>query len=155
MGSSIAALIALVWLTGTALAECAPGTVELRAPDGAESAFQVELADTPELRQAGLMFRARLDPAAGMLFVYDSPGHRQFWMKNTLIALDMIFVDAAGQVRVVHDNAAPLDETPIDGGEGVRYVLEINGGLAGQLGIVPGAVMRGQAMAEGLDWPCP
>ena len=69
-----------------------------------------------------------------MLFVYEGPRRVAFWMKNTLIPLDMIFADATGRVTRVHANAVPLDETPIDGGEGVQFVLEINGGLADAAG---------------------
>jgi uncharacterized membrane protein (UPF0127 family) len=128
--------------------------VDLRWPGGAES-FSVELADDPAERARGLMFRESLDPAAGMLFVYESPRRAQFWMKNTLIPLDMIFADAAGRVTRVHSNAIPGDLTPIDGGEGVVYVLEINGGLADRLGIVPGAELRHPAIpAATAAWPC-
>ena len=67
-----------------------------------------------------------LATSAGMIFVYDAPTHPQFWMRNTLIPLDMIFADAKGRVTRVHSNAIPHDETPIDGGQGVRFKV---GGL--------------------------
>ncbi|WP_135447270.1 MULTISPECIES: DUF192 domain-containing protein [Tabrizicola] len=139
-----------------ALAEaaCAPDRVDLRWAGGSAS-FTVELADDPAERARGLMFRERLDPAAGMLFVYETPLRAQFWMKNTLIPLDMIFADAAGRVTRVHANAIPGDLTPIDGGEGVVYVLEINGGLAARLGIAPGAELRHPAIAAATAaWRC-
>ncbi len=88
-----------------------------------------------------------------MLFVYEAPKRAQFWMKNTLIPLDMIFADSTGRVTRVHSDAVPQDETVIDGGEGVQYVLEINGGLAARLGIAPGALMRHPAIA-GAAWAC-
>ena len=141
---------------GLALAEaaCAPDRVDLRWSGGKES-FAVELADEPDERSRGLMFRTELAPASGMLFVYDTPRRAQFWMKNTLIPLDMIFADAAGTVLKVHANAVPGDLTPIDGGEGIRFVLEINGGLAAKLGIVPGAELR-HPLVDGsvAVWPC-
>jgi uncharacterized membrane protein (UPF0127 family) len=76
-------------------------------------------------------------------------------MRNTLIPLDMIFADETGTVTKVHENAVPLDETTIDGGPGVQYVLEINGGLAAPMGIGPGAEMRHPAIApDAAAWPC-
>lgn len=127
-------------------AGCRPDRVELLAPDGRRAAFAVEVADSGEERARGLMFRESLPASAGMLFVYDRPQRASFWMRNTLIALDMIFLDPAGVVTRVHEAAVPLDETPIDGGPGVRYVLEINAGLARALGIVPGTRLRHPAV---------
>ena len=137
-----------------AAAACAPDTVELRWPGG-RARFSVELADTPALRETGLMNRASLASAAGMLFAYPAPHRASFWMKNTLIPLDMIFADATGRVTRVHSDAVPQDQTPIDGGADVSYVLEINGGLAKRLGLPEGAEMRSAAMAQGgAVWPC-
>jgi uncharacterized membrane protein (UPF0127 family) len=152
-----AALLALGLLLAPApvLAEaaCATGRVDLRWPDGRES-FAVEVADDGAERAQGLMFRESLDPAAGMLFVYETPRRAQFWMKNTLIPLDMIFADATGRVTRVHSRAIPGDLTPIDGGDGVAFVLEINGGLAEKLGITPGAELRHPAVGPAAAWPC-
>ncbi len=99
------------------------------------------------------MGRESLPVDQGMLFVYESPRRAQFWMKDTLIPLDMIFADARGVVTRIHPMAQPLDLTPVDGGEGVKYVLEINGGLAGRIGLVPGAELRHPAIAQPA-WPC-
>jgi uncharacterized membrane protein (UPF0127 family) len=149
----IAGLAAAVW-PGAALAACAETTVELRGPGG-QQRFTVEVADDDAERARGLMFREEMAMSAGMLFVYEEPRRASFWMKNTLIPLDMIFADATGTVQRVHENAIPHDETPIDGGEGVLGVLEINGGLARRLGIGPGTVMRHPAFAQGpAAWPC-
>lgn len=89
-----------------------------------------------------------------MLFVYDAPQIATFWMRNTLIPLDMIFADETGLVTHVHENAVPLDETTINGGENVQYVLEINGGLAGRLGIGPGTELRHPSIGDQAAWPC-
>ncbi|WP_112310057.1 DUF192 domain-containing protein [Pseudogemmobacter bohemicus] len=125
------------------------------AGQGAErQSFVVEIADTAASRARGLMYRETLAPDAGMLFVYDSPRRAEFWMKNTLIPLDIIFADAQGRVTVVHENAVPGDETPIPGGDGVLYVLEINGGLARKAGITPGSEMR-HPLITAAAWPCP
>ncbi len=137
-----------------ATAACAPDTVELRW-QGGSARFSVELADTPALRETGLMNRPRMASSAGMLFAYQAPQQTYFWMKNTLIPLDMIFVDATGRVTRVYPDAVPQDLTPIDGGAGVTYVLEINGGLAKRLGLSEGAEMRTAVMAQaGAVWPC-
>lgn len=88
------------------------------------------------------MFRETMPAGAGMLFVYDRPQKVAFWMKNTLIPLDMLFIDGQGIVRRIREMAAPQDETPIPGGDGIRFVLEINGGLARRLGIAEGAALR-------------
>jgi uncharacterized membrane protein (UPF0127 family) len=150
------ALILVAFLPAVAWAEapCAPDRLDLRWDGGSES-FAVELADDGAERSQGLMFRESMDPGSGMLFVYETPRRAQFWMKNTLIPLDMIFADATGTVTRVHANAVPGDLTPIDGGEGVRFVLEINGGLAARLGIAPGALLRHPSIpAATAAWPC-
>lgn len=151
--SSRLTAVMLIW-AGCAQAECAPDSVELRTAASTQR-FNIEVADTAEERANGLMFRQHLPMSSGMLFVYPAPQHAQFWMKNTLIPLDMVFADAGGTVTTVHENAIPQDLTPIDGGEGVVYVLEINGGLAKRLGLEPGAQMRGAAIdPSGAVWPC-
>ncbi|MDR7124836.1 DUF192 domain-containing protein [Pseudotabrizicola sp. 4114] len=148
----IGSFAALVLTAGAALAGCRDDQVELRWPGG-QARFAVEVADTDATRSRGLMFRETLPRSAGMLFVYESPRRASFWMKNTLIPLDMIFADTTGRVTKVHANAKPQDTTPIDGGAGVKLVLEINGGLAARLGIVPGAEMRHPAIAN-PSWSC-
>jgi uncharacterized membrane protein (UPF0127 family) len=145
--------LCLVPAPALAEAACAMGRVDLRWPGGTES-FSVEVADDGPERSRGLMFRDSLDPAAGMLFVYESPRRASFWMKNTLISLDMIFADVTGTVTRVHANAIPGDTTPIDGGDGVAFVLEINGGLAAKLGIAPGTELRHPAIGDAAAWPC-
>lgn len=150
------ALLAITLLPGSAWAEaaCSPSRLDLRMEKGRES-LAVEIADDPDERAQGLMFRTELPTASGMLFVYDQPRRVQFWMKNTLIPLDMIFADASGTVTRVHEGAVPGDLTPIDGGDGVQFVLEINAGLAARLGIAPGTLLRHPAIpADTAAWPC-
>lgn len=150
--------LAVAVLAQPALAgSCSSDAIDVRAQqDSAPSArFTIELADTPELQQKGLMFRESLPRSAGMLFVYPAPSRAVYWMKNTLIPLDMIFADATGTVTHVHENAIPHDESPIDGGDNVSAVLEINGGLARKLGIKPGSQLRHEIFSENLSvWPC-
>lgn len=148
--------LALLALLGPAWADaaCTSARLDLRW-DGGQESFAVEVADDAEERAQGLMFRPELAAASGMLFVYDAPRRPQFWMKNTLIPLDMVFADATGTVTRVHAGAVPGDLTPIDGGEGVQFVLEINAGLAEKLGLAPGALLRHPAIpAATAAWPC-
>lgn len=149
------AAVALTLAAGPLLAEaCRDDRVGLRGPWG-EARFTVEIADDSQSQQQGLMHREHLAQNAGMLFVYDSPQHARFWMRNTLIPLDMIFADPTGRVTRVHDNARPLDETVIDGGPGISHVLEINGGMAKAVGISVGDALQHPTIApEQALWPC-
>lgn len=134
---------------------CSQDEVFLRAPSGQVARFAVEVADDAAERALGLMHRPRMAASQGMLFVYPAPQRTAFWMKDTLIALDMIFFDAEGRATRVHDMARPLDETPIEGGKAVQFVLEINGGLARAMGLGEGTVLRHPAVAPvGAAWPC-
>ena len=147
--------VGLILWAGSAFADCATDTVQLRTLAGAVVRFSIELADDDQERELGLMNRTELPSSSAMLFAYPAPKHAWFWMKNTLIPLDMIFADATGLVTNVHSNAVPLDETPIDGGEGVTYVLEINGGLAKRMGIDRGSVLRADVIDQNAAlWSC-
>ncbi|WP_273523512.1 DUF192 domain-containing protein [Rhodosalinus sediminis] len=150
-----AALAALALAPVAAVAEpaCRDDTVWLRG-DWGEARFRVEVADTPEARAQGLMFVEEMPRSEGMLFVYERPQRVSFWMKNTLIPLDMIFADRAGVVRRVHAEAVPGDTTPIPGGDGIFVVLEINGGLAERFGIAPGTELRHPSLGAQAAWPC-
>jgi len=133
---------------------CDQQLVQLRG-DWGQASFVVEIADDRAERSQGLMNRESMPRSAGMLFVYEQPQPVSFWMENTLIPLDMIFVDPTGLVTQVHENARPLDRTPIPGGDRVLYVLEINGGLAGVLGIAAGSQMRTPLVDRDIAvWPC-
>jgi hypothetical protein len=102
--------------------------------------FTVEVAATPEQQERGLMFRKSLAADRGMIFPYSPPQDVSFWMRNTLIPLDIIFIRADGTiVRVT--NAKALDETPLPSGEPIAAVLEIRGGRAAELGIGEGDVV--------------
>ncbi|MDM7458212.1 MAG: DUF192 domain-containing protein [Paracoccus sp. (in: a-proteobacteria)] len=109
--------------------------------------FVVEIADDPASRARGLMFRDNLPSGQGMLFIYDRPQVVSFWMENTLIPLDMIFMDARGVIRHIHENAQPLDRSPIPGAApgdpapSRLMVLEIAGGDARRLGLSEGTAM--------------
>ena len=102
------------------------------------------------------MFRTALAPDEGMLFVYPRPGPASFWMKNTLIFLDMIFADETGRIMAVHENAVPGDLTPIFGGDNIQYVLEIPGGRSAELGISAGDSFQSPHIDQSIAvWRCP
>ncbi|MEX0284417.1 MAG: DUF192 domain-containing protein [Paracoccaceae bacterium] len=150
----VLAMAVLLGAPGLAQAGCRMDEVQLRG-DWGQLRFVVELAQTDETRAQGLMFREEMAQSAGMLFVYDAPQRAVFWMKNTLIPLDMIFVDRAGTVTKVHSNAIPGDLTGIDGGNDVFAVLEVNGGLAERYGVEAGSQMQHPVFAGGpAIWPC-
>lgn len=133
---------------------CDPSAVLIRGDFGS-ARFAVEVADDHGSRAEGLMNRESLPRFSGMLFVYETPRRASFWMRNTLIPLDMLFADHTGRIVHIHENAVPLDETIIFGGDDVLAVLEINGGMSDQLGIEPGAVLVHPAFDPALaEAPC-
>jgi uncharacterized membrane protein (UPF0127 family) len=109
---------------------------------GREIKFDVEMATNDAERQHGLMYRKQLAPYEGMLFDFYREMPVSFWMKNTLIPLDMVFIAGDGTIRHVHANAVPLSTDTIPSQYPVRAVLEINGGSARLLGIKPGDKVR-------------
>jgi len=148
------ALLLLAPPAASAAATCSPDVAEIRWPGGA-ARFAVEVADDAGERARGLMHRDSLPRGAGMLFVYEHPQPVAFWMKNTLIPLDMIFIGADGRVGAVHAMAVPGDETSIPGPDDTLMVLEINGGLARRLGLGAGAELRHPAVDQATAlWPC-
>lgn len=120
-----------------------PGHVAFLSLQGKEkAAFHVELAADPKAQEKGLMYRTDLPDNKGMWFVFERAYRVGMWMKNTLIPLDMIFVDEAGVVRHIEHEAEPesliLRQSPVD----VRFVLEIAGGEAKRKHIAPGDRVR-------------
>lgn len=106
--------------------------------------FRVEVAETPEELSMGLMFRESIEPDRGMLFVFKHEGIHAFWMKNTLIPLDMIWISENNTVVFIKKNALPCesDSCPtIDPGKKAKYVLEVNGGISDQVGLEIGDVV--------------
>lgn len=104
--------------------------------------FQIWLADTPLRQQQGLMFVSDLAANQGMLFVNDPPRAASFWMKNTYIPLDLLFIDSRGQIIQIFENATPLSLRPIGLSTPVRAVLEIRGGESARRGIRRGAKVQ-------------
>lgn len=114
-------------------------TVELKG-----QTFSIEIADNDASREHGLMDRTQMDADHGMLFVFDDDTPRAFWMKNTRIPLDMLFFDADRHLVSVQHNVPPCAADPCpaySSGAPARYVLELNGGQAGKLGLSSGDEM--------------
>ncbi|MEL6598255.1 MAG: DUF192 domain-containing protein [Pseudomonadota bacterium] len=158
MSSTPRTALFAIWLTlyaGAAQAACVDGRVDLRGPGGTVT-FAVEVADEPEERMQGLMFRRTMPQFNGMLFLWDTPGPRSFWMRNTFLPLDILFLDQQGVVQHIHENAIPGDETSIPSrSDAITAVLEINAGLSQMLGLAPGTQMRHPAfVADTAAWPC-
>lgn len=153
VGAAGVALVLGLLCGSVAQAACAPDRVTVQGEFG-RAVFAVSVADDAAERSRGLMFVEEMPTMSGMLFVYETPRRASFWMRNTLIPLDMLFADPTGRITRIHPQAVPLDETMIDGGEGVQFVLEINGGLAERLGIAEGDVMQHPAFGPGAAAPC-
>jgi uncharacterized membrane protein (UPF0127 family) len=113
------------------------GTVRFETPRG-PWLVQVEVVRTPEQRARGLMFRQSLAPDAGMLFIFDETEEHNFWMHNTLLSLDMIFLGDDRAVVGVVANAAPRTDAPRTVKKPSRYVVEVAGGEAGAHAVGPG-----------------
>jgi hypothetical protein len=136
----LAALAVLILSVGQAFA--APLERVTIQTTGGLRTFQVEVVDTPETRARGLMFRKSLPRGQGMLFDFKTEQPAGFWMENTYIPLDIIFIDTSGRIITIAENTTPLSLETIPSGGVARGVLEINGGLAKKLGIKVGDRVR-------------
>jgi uncharacterized membrane protein (UPF0127 family) len=116
--------------------EQAPLTVT--TAKGKTHRFIVEIARTPEEQVRGLMNRQSLARDRGMIFPYDPPQAVGFWMRDTLIPLDMIFIAPGGKILRIEENTVPLSLDPVVSGGPVEAVLELNGGQSAELGIAAG-----------------
>src|SRR5258708_1702532 len=130
-----ALLVVILPLGRLAAAELQP--LEIASKSGVH-VFAVEMASTPAEQARGLMDRRGLPEGQGMLFDFHHEQLTSFWMKNTYIPLDMIFIRGDGRILRIVENTVPLSEVLIPSGGPVRAVLEVNGGTAKKLGIAPG-----------------
>jgi uncharacterized membrane protein (UPF0127 family) len=136
-------LVLLVWPAAaqlpppTQLQHFATSALTILTAQGPQH-FTIELAETPAQMEQGLMFRRTMPPDVGMLFIYNTPTVATMWMRNTLIPLDMLFVDGQGRIVNIHQRAVPQTLDVIAAGAPVRAVIELNGGTAARLGIAPG-----------------
>jgi hypothetical protein len=124
-------------------------TVFLHSSEGPEVRVSVEVARTPGERQQGLMHRTGLDKGTGMIFLFDEMSIQSFWMKNTLISLDMIFIDENLVVVGVVADTVPLSLAPCRVDDPSQYVLEVEAGFAANHGIGPGT----KVTFKGFDYP--
>lgn len=113
--------------------------VVLTGTGGKKHAFDVEVAVTRDARTRGLMWRYALADTAGMLFIFPRQQPLSFWMRNTLIPLDMLFIDAQGSVVSIQENAEPRTLSARPSAGPALYVLEVRGGLTAKLGVKPGS----------------
>jgi uncharacterized membrane protein (UPF0127 family) len=109
-----------------------------------EHRFTVEVARTPEEQAQGLMFRNSVPPDRGMIFPYEPPVQVSFWMKNTLVPLDMVFIGSDGKIGRIAANTTPMSLDPVASIDVAAAVLEIAGGRAAELGIKEG---------DKVSWP--
>jgi uncharacterized protein len=132
-------VVALAW-SGVACARAVPrATIQTKA---GPVAVDLELATTPETMQRGLMYRTELADGDGMLFVFEADADHSFWMKNTYISLDLIFIartgPTSGRIAGIHPNAKTLSEASISVGAPSRWVLEVPAGWCARNGVVTG-----------------
>lgn len=129
----------------------APVTPLVIESAGGRHAFSVEVADTDESRDKGLQFRTSLPADGGMLFDYRGPRTGvAFWMKDTPLVLDILFISPDARILRIEANAEPQSEVPIPAGGVIRAVLELPGGTSERLGIVPGDSVRHQIFGDEL-----
>lgn len=133
MAAAFIVFCAVAWRTDAA----DQNTVEIVAKGGVH-VFAVELMANDADRARGLMFRKELPEGRGMLFDFQREQEVSMWMRNTLIPLDMIFINGDGRIRRIAENTEPMSERTIPSGGPVRGVLEVIGGTAKKLGIAPG-----------------
>jgi uncharacterized protein len=136
---------------------CEAGALQSPSPAGLEQTtlcvtsgtktrtFIVEIAKTSAQQSKGMMFRTALADDKGMLFPFAKPRTASFWMRNTVIPLDIIFIRANGTIESIAENTIPYSTDSVEAGERVTAVLELRGGLSSELGIAPGDMIVWQA----------
>jgi uncharacterized protein len=141
----LASLALLGALAASAVAEAVREELVVTSVNG-EHRFAVEIADDAQERARGLMFRRSMPEREGMLFDFGAEQPASFWMENTYIPLDMLFIKENGTVESIAERTTPLSRAGVASKGPVRYVLEINGGLSERLGIKPGDKVSGPAL---------
>jgi len=140
IGAALAAMLLVLAHVGLALAQALEPLTIVTA--SGEHPFQVEIAKTVDERAKGLMFRRYMPADRGMLFEFEANEPVGFWMKNTYISLDMVFIAPNGTVTRIAEKAEPLSETVIPSGGPCVGVLEINAGIAAEIGLAVGDRIR-------------
>lgn len=144
------ASLALFWLVACspASADFAHGTAEIANNQRTKLSLQIEIAETKDAQEQGLMYRRQMAADHGMLFIMPANEIQSFWMRNTLIPLDMLFFDEQGKLVEIQTNRQPYDETLHPTQVPAKYVLEINGGQANSEGLVLGDQLIWQKTLE-------
>jgi hypothetical protein len=124
------------------------GKVAVKTRQGRELRLDVEIASDDKARSRGLMHRASMPEMAGMIFIFPERRVHEFWMMNTLLALDMLFIDTDGTVVGIVEMAEPLTTTRRQVGEPSQRVLEVNGGWCGRHGVAAGDKVELEGMFE-------
>ncbi|MEP7146315.1 MAG: DUF192 domain-containing protein [bacterium] len=122
------------------------GELEFLSKDGKNEIrkIDVELADNDNERMQGLMYRKSMDDGKGMLFIFQSEEPQSFWMKNTVIPLDIIYVNARKEIVKIFKNTTPFSETSLPSGKAATYVVEVAGGFSDRFGIKEGDLINFQ-----------
>jgi uncharacterized membrane protein (UPF0127 family) len=140
---SFLVLAVLLW---AAACQAQPKVI-IQTKENRELTFQVDVADTPAKRELGLQYRRDLAADRGMIFLFPSESHHSFWMKNTQIPLDMIFISSDQKIVGIVERAVPFSTDSRSVPAASQFVLEINGGLAGHYGVKVGDSIRFQGLA--------
>ena len=140
-----AVAVAFLILVPSAWSQAERETLAINTASGVHT-FRVEIADEPTERARGLMFRRDMAEDEGMLFDFRVDAPASFWMRNTYISLDMLFIEADGTIESIAKRTTPLSENAVRSEGPVRFVLEINGGLSDALGVAPGDRVSGPAI---------
>lgn len=104
--------------------------------------IEVEVASNPPERTQGLMFRSQMDENKGMLFIFDAMDMQSFWMKNTIISLDILFIDDKGVINTIHRNTTPYSEASLPSKGKSQFVVEVNGGFCSRHNINEGDLIE-------------
>jgi hypothetical protein len=155
---TLAALVVSVLLAASAAVAALAGSftsepLTITTATGTNHTFSVEIAATPDERAEGLMNRRDMASDHGMLFDFGMTRRVAMWMKNTYLPLDMLFILEDGTVSRIEAGTVPESETIIDSGGPVRFVLEVNGGVAASLGIRPGDRVRSATIESAVADP--
>jgi uncharacterized protein len=138
--------LVLAVLLQTTACQAQPKVI-IQTKENRELTFQVEIADTPAKRELGLQYRRDLAADRGMIFLFPSESHHSFWMKNTPIPLDMIFINRDRKIVGIVEQAVPFSTDSRSVPAASQFVLEINGGLAGRYGVKVGDSISFQGLA--------
>ncbi|PVB63605.1 DUF192 domain-containing protein [Labrenzia sp. 011] len=146
--------LCVIFFTAPLFANAEDGVTPLRTESlvvrsgDREHNFEVEVAETDRQRAKGLMFREEMPADKGMLFVFAAEGDRYFWMKNTPLPLDIIYINAAGRIVSIAADTTPFSEDVIPSAGPAKFVLELNAGTSARLGIDPGDMVSSPSMAK-------